>query len=264
VAIVRPGPIQGNMVHPFLRRRQKKEEVTNPSKDLEKVFGRTLGVPIFQEQVMHLAIVAAGFTPGEADQLRRSMAAWKRRGGLEQWRDRILDGMRERGYELSFAEQVFEQIKGFGSYGFPESHAASFALIVYASCWLKCHEPAAFACALINSQPMGFYAPAQIIADARKHGVAVLPVDVSHSNWDCTLDPEVASLLPYPAGKGAGDARLLPSPPGGGAGGEGTTGARHRTPPRPPSLRGHAAQARTLTPTPLPGGEGLSITSPPE
>ena len=194
VAIVRPGPIQGDMVHPFLRRRQKKEQVTYPSPELEKVFGRTLGVPIFQEQVMQLAIVAAGFTPGEADRLRRSMAAWKRRGGLEQWRERILGGMRERGYELSFAEQVFEQIKGFGSYGFPESHAASFALIVYASCWLKCHEPAAFACALINSQPMGFYAPAQIVADARKHGVTVLPADVAHSDWDCSLDPAIAPL----------------------------------------------------------------------
>ena len=195
VAIVRPGPIQGDMVHPFLRRRQKKEQVTYPSPELEKVFGRTLGVPIFQEQVMHLAIVAAGFTPGEADRLRRSMAAWKRRGGLEQWRERILGGMRERGYELSFAEQVFEQIKGFGSYGFPESHAASFALIVYASCWLKCHEPAAFACALLNSQPMGFYAPAQIVADARKHGVAVLPADVAHSDWDCALEPPVADAV---------------------------------------------------------------------
>jgi error-prone DNA polymerase len=189
VAIVRPGPIQGDMVHPFLRRRQGFEPVSYPSPELEQVFGRTLGVPIFQEQVMHLAMVAAGFTPGEADQLRRSMAAWKRHGGLEHWRERILSGMAERGYELEFAERVFEQIKGFGSYGFPESHAASFALIAYVSAWLKCHYPAAFACALLNAQPMGFYAPAQIVTDAKKHGVRVLPVDVMTSGWDCGLEP---------------------------------------------------------------------------
>ena len=189
VAIVRPGPIQGDMVHPFLRRRQGFEPVTYPSPELEQVFGRTMGVPIFQEQVMHLAMVAAGFTPGEADQLRRSMAAWKRHGGLEHWRERILSGMAERGYELSFAERVFEQIKGFGSYGFPESHAASFALIAYVSAWLKCHYPAAFACALLNAQPMGFYAPAQIVADAKRHGVRVLPVDATASGWECSLEP---------------------------------------------------------------------------
>lgn len=183
VAIVRPGPIQGKMVHPYLRRRQGLEPVSYPSADLQRVFERTLGVPIFQEQVMQLAIIAAGFTPGEADQLRRSMAAWKRRGGLEHYRDRILDGMRARGYELSFAEQVFEQIKGFGAYGFPESHAASFALLVYASCYLKCHFPAQFACALLNSQPMGFYLPAQIISDIKAHQVSVLPVDVQLSGW---------------------------------------------------------------------------------
>jgi error-prone DNA polymerase len=188
VAIVRPGPIQGKMVHPYLRRRQGLEPVSYPSEDLKRVFERTLGVPIFQEQVMQLAIVAAGFTPGEADQLRRSMAAWKRRGGLEHYRDRILDGMRERGYELSFAEQVFEQIKGFGAYGFPESHAASFALLVYASCYLKCHYPAQFACALLNSQPMGFYLPAQIIADVKAHHIQVLPVDVQVSGWLSRVD----------------------------------------------------------------------------
>ncbi len=189
VAIVRPGPIQGKMVHPYLRRRQGLEPVTYPSEALREVFGRTLGVPIFQEQVMQLAIVAAGFTPGEADKLRRSMAAWKRRGGLDPFQQRIVAGMTERGYDEAFALQVFEQIKGFGSYGFPESHAASFALIVYVSCWLKCHEPAIFAAALLNSQPMGFYQPPQILADLRRHGVEVRPADVAWSAWDCSLEP---------------------------------------------------------------------------
>ena len=189
VALVRPGPIQGKMVHPFLRRRQGLEPVHYPSEALKAVFERTLGVPLFQEQVMELAIVAAGFTPGEADQLRRSMAAWKRRGGLEYFRERVLTGMAERGYGTDFAEQVFEQIKGFGSYGFPESHAASFALITYVSCWLKCHEPAAFTCALLNSQPLGFYSPNQLVQDVRRHGIGVYPVDVRHSDWDCTLEP---------------------------------------------------------------------------
>ncbi len=188
VAIVRPGPIQGKMVHPYLRRRQGLEPVSYPSEDLRRVFERTLGVPIFQEQVMQLAIVAAGFTPGEADQLRRSMAAWKRRGGMEHYRQRIIDGMTERGYETGFAEQVFEQIKGFGSYGFPESHAASFALLVYASAWLKCHHPAAFAAALLNAQPLGFYSVSQIIQDARRHGVEVRPADVRFSGWEAGLE----------------------------------------------------------------------------
>ena len=188
VAIVRPGPIQGKMVHPYLRRRQGLEPVSYPSEDLKRVFERTLGVPIFQEQVMQLAIVAAGFTPGEADQLRRSMAAWKRRGGMEHYRQRIIEGMTERGYEIGFAEQVFEQIKGFGSYGFPESHAASFALLVYASAWLKCHFPAAFAAALLNAQPLGFYSVSQIIQDARRHGVEVRPVDVRFSGWEAGLE----------------------------------------------------------------------------
>ncbi len=187
VAIVRPGPIQGDMVHPYLRRRKGLEPIDYPPQ-LEEVFRRTLGVPLFQEQVMQLAITAAGFSPGEADQLRRSMAAWKRRGGLEPHRERLIHGMRERGYTLDFAERIFEQIKGFGSYGFPESHAASFALLTYASCWLKCHEPAAFACSVINSMPMGFYTPDQILQDARRHGIRVLPVDVRHSVWDCTLE----------------------------------------------------------------------------
>ncbi len=188
VAIVRPGPIQGGMVHPYLRRREQTEPVTYPSEAVRGVLERTLGVPIFQEQVMQLAVVAAGFTPGEADKLRRSMAAWRRKGGLEAFERRLIDGMRERGYQEDFARQIFMQIQGFGEYGFPESHAASFALLVYVSAWLKCHEPAAFACALLNSQPMGFYAPAQIVQDARRHAVEVRPVDVLASQWDCTLE----------------------------------------------------------------------------
>ena len=193
VAIVRPGPIQGGMVHPYLNRRQGKEPVTYPSKALEEALGRTLGVPVFQEQVMQVAILAAGFTPGEADQLRRAMAAWKRKGGLEQYRSKIVDGMTSRGYELSFAEAIFEQIKGFSEYGFPESHAASFALLVYASCWLKCHHPAEFLAAMLNSQPLGFYSGSQLVQDAKRHGVEVRCVDVTHSDWDCTLEG-----LPHP------------------------------------------------------------------
>jgi error-prone DNA polymerase len=188
VAIVRPGPIQGEMVHPYLRRRNAEEAVTYPSTDVEAVLKRTLGVPIFQEQVMQLAIVAAGFSPGEADALRRAMAAWKRKGGLEPFQKQLIEGMRARGYPESFAQQIFNQILGFGEYGFPESHAASFALLVYTSAWLKCHEPAAFCAALINSQPMGFYAPAQLVRDARAHGVEVRPVAVGISGWDCTLE----------------------------------------------------------------------------
>jgi error-prone DNA polymerase len=188
VAIVRPGPIQGEMVHPYLRRRSGEEEVTYPSKEVEAVLKRTLGVPIFQEQVMQLAIVAAGFSPGEADRLRRAMAAWKRKGGLEPFQHQLIDGMRERGYAESFANQIFNQILGFGEFGFPESHSASFALLVYTSAWLKYYEPAAFCAALINSQPMGFYAPAQLVRDARAHGVEVRAVDVTISGWDCTLE----------------------------------------------------------------------------
>ncbi len=189
VAIVRPGPIQGDMVHPYLERREHPERVDYPSPALKKVLERTLGVPIFQEQVMQIAIVAAGFTPGEADQLRRAMAAWKRRGGLEPFRDKLIDGMLARGYAIDFAERIYGQICGFGDYGFPESHAASFALLTYFSAWLKRHHPAAFTAGLLNSQPMGFYAPAQLINDARRHGVQVLPVDVRHSEQDCSLDP---------------------------------------------------------------------------
>ena len=188
VAIVRPGPIQGGMVHPYLNRRQGKEPVTYPSEALRTALGRTLGVPVFQEQVMQIAMLAAGFTPGEADGLRRAMAAWKRKGGLEKYYHRLVDGMTSRGYALEFAEAIFEQIQGFSEYGFPESHAASFALLVYASAWIKRHEPAAFLVALLNSQPMGFYTPSQLVQDARRHGVEVRPVDVMHSGVESTLE----------------------------------------------------------------------------
>ena len=188
VAIVRPGPIQGGMVHPYLNRRQGKEPVTYPSEALRTALGRTLGVPVFQEQVMQIAMLAAGFTPGEADGLRRAMAAWKRKGGLEKYYHRLVDGMTSRGYALEFAEAIFEQVKGFSEYGFPESHAASFALLVYASAWIKRHEPAAFLVALLNSQPMGFYTPSQLVQDARRHGVEVRPVDVMHSRVESTLE----------------------------------------------------------------------------
>jgi error-prone DNA polymerase len=188
VAIVRPGPIQGGMVHPYLNRRQGKEPVHYPSEALKEALGRTLGVPVFQEQVMQISILAAGFTPGEADGLRRAMAAWKRKGGLEHYYSRIVDGMTSRGYEESFAKAIFEQIKGFSEYGFPESHAASFALLVYASCWIKCHHPAEFLAAMLNSQPLGFYSPSQLVQDARRHGVDVRPVDVMYSDVDCTLE----------------------------------------------------------------------------
>ena len=194
VAIVRPGPIQGGMVHPYLRRRQGLEPVTYPSAEVKQVLERTLGVPIFQEQVMQLAMVAAGFSPGEADQLRRSMAAWRRKGGLEHFESRLVHGMLERGYAREFAEAVYKQILGFGEYGFPESHSASFALLVYVSAWLKRHEPAAFCAALLNSQPMGFYAPAQLVQDAQRHGVEVRPVDVAASEWDCTLQGRALRL----------------------------------------------------------------------
>jgi error-prone DNA polymerase len=190
VAIVRPGPIQGGMVHPYLRRRQALEPVHYPSPQVEAVLRRTLGVPIFQEQVMQLAVVAAGFTPGEADQLRRAMGAWKRSGGIGHLREKLLGGMAARGYPPQFAERIYRQMLGFGDYGFPLSHAASFALLVYDSAWLKHYEPAAFTAALLNSQPMGFYAPAQLVRDARAHGVEVRPVDVCASDWDCTLEPE--------------------------------------------------------------------------
>ncbi len=190
VAIIRPGPIQGDMVHPYLRRRNGEEAVDYPSDAVKGVLQRTLGVPIFQEQVMQLAVVAAGFTPGEADQLRRAMAAWKRRGGLGGFEEKLISGMRERGYKEEFARQIFRQIEGFGEYGFPESHSASFALLVYVSSWLKCHEPAAFTCALLNSQPMGFYSASQLVQDVRRHGVQVRPVDINQSLWDCSLEAD--------------------------------------------------------------------------
>ena len=215
VALVRPGPIQGGMVHPYLRRRQGIEKVSYPSEAVRGVLARTLGVPIFQEQVMQLAVVAAGFSPGEADQLRRCMAAWKRKGGLEHLESRLLNGMLARGYKLEFAQAIYQQILGFGNYGFPESHSASFALLVYVSAWIKCHEPAAFLAALLNSQPMGFYAPAQLVQDAKRHGVQVHAVDVQLSAYECVL--EVAGddlavrlgLLMVRGLSGAGAARLV-------------------------------------------------------
>jgi error-prone DNA polymerase len=188
VAIVRPGPIQGNMVHPYLRRRNGEEPAVYPNEEIKAVLHRTLGVPIFQEQAMKLAVVAAGFTPGEADQLRRAMGKWRKTGIIQQFHDKLMKGMRDRGLGEEFAEQVFRQISGFGEYGFPESHAASFAKLVYVSAWLKHYYPAAFCAAIINSLPMGFYAPAQLVADAQRHDVNVLPVDVNYSNWDCTIE----------------------------------------------------------------------------
>ena len=192
IAIVRPGPIQGDMVHPYLNRRSGKEAVSYPSEAVRDALERTLGVPIFQEQVMQLAMVAAGFSGGEADQLRRAMAAWKRKGGLEPYHRKLVDGMLERGYHEEFAENLFNQIKGFGDYGFPESHSASFALIAYISSWLKLYHPAAFCCALLNSQPMGFYAPAQLVKDAQDHKVVILSVDVNHSDYDCSLELDLS------------------------------------------------------------------------
>jgi error-prone DNA polymerase len=189
VAIVRPGPIQGDMVHPYLRRRNGEEQVTYPSRELADVLSKTMGVPLFQEQAMRIAIVAAGFTPDEADRLRRAMATFRKVGTIHTFQTKLVEGMVARGYDREFAERCFRQIEGFGEYGFPESHAASFALLAYDSAWMKCHYPAVFACALLNSQPMGFYAPAQIVRDARDHGVTVLPVDVNCSEWDCTLEP---------------------------------------------------------------------------
>jgi error-prone DNA polymerase len=203
VAIVRPGPIQGDMVHPYLRRRQGLEEVIYPSRELEAVLQKTLGVPLFQEQAMKIAIVAAGFTPSEADRLRRAMATFRRVGTIQTFQDKMVEGMAMRGYDRDFAERCFRQIEGFGEYGFPESHAASFALLVYASCWMKCRYPDIFAAAMLNSQPLGFYAPAQLVRDAREHGVEVSEVDVNLSDWDCTLEP----LPPAQRGEGGAIAR---------------------------------------------------------
>ncbi len=203
VAIVRPGPIQGDMVHPYLRRRQGLEDVVYPSKELEAVLQKTLGVPLFQEQAMKIAIVAAGFTPAEADKLRRAMATFRRVGTIQTFQDKMIEGMAAKGYDRDFAERCFRQIEGFGEYGFPESHAASFALLVYASCWMKCRYPDVFAAAMLNSQPLGFYAPAQLVRDAREHGVEVREVDVNLSDWDCGLEP----LSPE---RGEGEGRIHP------------------------------------------------------
>ena len=210
VAIVRPGPIQGDMVHPYLRRREGREPVTFPTEALRRVLGKTLGVPLFQEQAMQVAIVCAGFSAGEADQLRRAMATFKMTGGVSHFRDKLIAGMVAHGYEAEFAARTFSQIEGFGSYGFPESHAASFALIAYASAWLKCHHPAVFCAALLNSQPMGFYAPAQLVRDAKEHGVEVRPVCINHSQWDCTIEgPAIRLGLRMARGLDFGHAQRL-------------------------------------------------------
>ncbi len=222
VAIVRPGPIQGGMVHPYLRARERVARNENPMADvraeIHAALARTLGVPIFQEQVMQLAVVAAGFSAGEADQLRRSMGTWRRKGELERHRKKLLEGLARNGYDTDFAERLSQQIEGFGEYGFPESHAASFALLVYASAWLKCFEPAAFLAALLDSQPMGFYAPSQLIQDARRHGVEVRPADVTASDWACTLEETVAVTTPAEgtatrSGKASSKTGQQPAPP---------------------------------------------------
>ena len=202
VAIVRPGPIQGGMVHPYLKARENPGSVTYPNEAIRKVLEKTKGVPIFQEQVMQLAVVAAGFTAGEADQLRRAMGAWERKGDMERFQQKLMTGMSERGLSKEFAEQIFNMIKGFGEYGFPESHSASFALLAYASAWLKCYHQAAFTAALLNSQPMGFYSPSQLVQDAQRHGVKVLPVDVNHSDWDCTMEDRNTIRLGFRMAKG--------------------------------------------------------------
>ena len=235
VAIVRPGPIQGGMVHPYLRRRCGEESVDYPSEDLRQVLEKTLGVPLFQEQAMRIAIVAAGFTPGEADKLRRAMASFKRLGDIHLFRDKMIDGMLARGYDQDFAERCFKQIEGFSTYGFPESHAASFALLVYVSAWLKCYYPDVFACALLNSQPMGFYAPAQIVRDARDHGVAVRAPDVNLSDWDSTLESLAGSGL-------ATESSLDPQPPS-------PSPSRYAG----PSLSPRRGEPKAASKTPLPG-----------
>ena len=228
VAIVRPGPIQGDMGHPYLRRRRGEEAVEYPSEELRAVLGKTLGVPLFQEQAMTIAIVAAGFEPAEADGLRRAMATFRHSGTIHTYRDRFVGGMVARGYDEDFATRCFQQIEGFGEYGFPESHAASFALLVYVSAWLKCHYPAVFACALLNSQPMGFYAPSQIVRDARDHGALVRAVDVNHSDWDCTLESLVAEA---PENRRE-ESPSLPSPLVGEGQGGGGTKKKETAPPQ--------------------------------
>ena len=264
VAIVRPGPIQGDMVHPYLKRREGRETVTYPNAALRAVLEKTLGVPLFQEQAMQVAIVGAGFTPGEADQLRRAMATFKMTGGVGRFHEKLVSGMRANGIDQDFAERLVKQIEGFGSYGFPESHAASFAKIAYASSWMKCHHPDVFCAALLNAQPMGFYAPAQIVRDARAHGVEVRPVCVMESGWDTMMEGDrrgpprggYAGPLHGHRGQcawhgdlrarrrddGAGGARGAGEPfgAGGGRGGGGPTGRR----PRGARGAGAAAGAR--------------------
>jgi error-prone DNA polymerase len=235
VAIVRPGPIQGDMVHPYLRRRQGLEDVVYPSRELEAVLKKTLGVPLFQEQAMKIAIVAAGFTPSEADRLRRAMATFRRVGTIQTFQDKMVEGMTAKGYDREFAERCFRQIEGFGEYGFPESHAASFALLVYASCWMKCRYPDVFAAAMLNSQPLGFYAPAQLVRDAREHGVEVREVDVNLSDWDCGLE----SLPPAERGEGGAKRRMR--------GGADLSGEGAASPHPSPSA----------TPSPRERGEGI-------
>ncbi len=238
VAIVRPGPIQGDMVHPYLRRRDGKEEVDYPSKELEAVLGKTLGVPLFQEQAMKIAIVAGGFTPDEADQLRRAMATFRHSGTIKTFGERLVEGMKRNGYDADFAERCFRQIEGFGEYGFPESHAASFALLVYVSSWIKCHHPDVFACALLNAQPMGFYAPAQIVRDFRDHRGEAREVDINHSFWDCTLERRagIQAFLRSPlAGEGSRRRRV----------GDGYVPIGETEPPHP-ALRAALSRRRTL------------------
>ncbi len=252
VAIVRPGPIQGDMVHPYLRRRQGLEEVVYPSRELEAVLKKTLGVPLFQEQAMKIAIVAAGFTPSEADRLRRAMATFRRVGTIQTFKEKMVEGMAMRGYDRDFAERCFRQIEGFGEYGFPESHAASFALLVYASCWMKCRYPDVFAAAMLNSQPLGFYAPAQLVRDAREHGVEMREVDVNLSDWDCTLEfllpakPVERRLSRPMRGEVAGD-----SPPD-----EGQRGPRHVAGGADLSGKDGAAPHPSPSATPSPRGRG--------
>ena len=234
VAIVRPGPIQGDMVHPYLRRRQGIEKATFPSEELKTILEKTLGVPLFQEQCMKIAIVAAGFSPSRADELRRAMATFKKVGTIGQFKDEFINGMLAKGYEREFAERCFSQIQGFGTYGFPESHAASFALLVYCSAWMKCYYPDVFAAAILNSQPMGFYAPAQLVRDAREHGVEVRPADVNASDWDHTLEPvsrgHFPSPCPSPPGRGDGASTAATGllSPGGEGWGEGSHPQKHQ------------------------------------
>jgi len=260
VAIVRPGPIQGDMVHPYLRRREGKEPVDYPSEALREVLEKTLGVPLFQEQAMRVAIVGAGFTAAEADGLRRAMATFKYTGGVTHFMDKLVNGMLANGYRRDFAERTFKQIEGIGSYGFPESHAASFAKIAYASCWMKCHHPDVFCAALLNAQPMGFYAPAQIVRDAREHGVEVRPVCINASRWDCTLGDSESDAL-SPRGRGI---RSLGEPLGelrrswvrGSACSSQARGAEAPPPLIQSPLSGSAAKLRYPSP---PRGEGAGL-----